>query len=276
MTFRPEFDPPWIGQPHVTTMVLGRLEQSDISALVETIAGNTMLPPEIVNEIVERTDGVPLFVEELTKAVVEAGFDGLEVASTLSRTPARTIPATLHASLMGRLNRLGVAKELAQIGAAIGREFTYELLAAVTSLSEPALRAGVNQLVASGLVFGRGMPPEASYLFRHALLQDAAYGTLLRGTRQQLHARIAEALEKRFPDRVIREPEVLGRHFSKRYGRIAPLLIGSRRERKAPKAQPIWKRSGIFPERSSQWGCFRRVPSVIGRNSPYKTRSGRR
>jgi class 3 adenylate cyclase len=214
MTFRPEFDPPWIGQPHVTTMVLGRLEQSDISALVETIAGNTMLPPEIVNEIVERTDGVPLFVEELTKAVVEAGFDGLEVASTLSRTPARTIPATLHASLMGRLDRLGVAKELAQIGAAIGREFTYELLAAVTSLSEPELRAGVNQLVASGLVFGRGMPPEASYLFRHALLQDAAYGTLLRGTRQQLHARIAEALEKRFPDRVIREPEVLGRHFS--------------------------------------------------------------
>jgi predicted ATPase/class 3 adenylate cyclase len=214
MTFRPEFDPPWVGQPHVTMMALRRLEQDDVSALVETIAGNTVLPPEIVTEIVERTDGVPLFVEELTKAVVEAGFDGLEAADTLSRTPARTIPATLHASLMGRLDRLGQAKELAQIGAAIGREFPYDLLAAVASLSEPALRAGVNQLVASGLVFGRGVPPEASYLFKHALLQDAAYGTLLRRTRQQLHARIAEALEQHFPERVSREPEVLGRHFS--------------------------------------------------------------
>jgi predicted ATPase/class 3 adenylate cyclase len=214
MTFRPEFDPPWVGQPHVTMMALRRLEQDDVSVLVDTIAGGTVLPPEIVSEIVERTDGVPLFVEELTKALVEAGFDRPEAANTLSRTSARTIPATLHASLMGRLDRLGQAKELAQIGAAIGREFPYDLLAAVASLSEPALRAGVNQLVASGLVFGRGVPPEASYLFKHALLQDAAYGTLLRRTRQQLHARIAEVLEQRFPERVAREPELLARHFS--------------------------------------------------------------
>jgi len=214
MTFRPDFHPPWVGQPHVTMMTLGRLDQGDISALIETIAGNKAMPPEIVNEIVERTDGVPLFVEELTKAVVEAGVLGLEAASTLSMTPSRTIPATLHASLMARLDRLGPAKELAQIGAAIGREFSYELLAAVSSLSEPELRAGVNQLTASGLVFSRGTAPEASYLFKHALVQDAAYGTQLRRTRQQLHARIAEVLETRFPDRVAREPEVLGRHFS--------------------------------------------------------------
>ncbi|SAL14012.1 guanylate cyclase [Caballeronia peredens] len=214
MTFRPEFDPPWVGQSHVTMMELRRLEQSDVSELVETIAGNKALPPEIVSEIVERTDGVPLFVEELTKAVVEAGFHGLEAASTLSRTPTRTIPATLHASLMGRLDRLGQAKELAQIGAAIGREFPYDLLAAVATLSGSELIAGVNQLAKSGLIFARGVPPEASYLFKHALLQDAAYGTLLRRTRQQLHARIAEALEEGFPDRVAREPEVLGRHFS--------------------------------------------------------------
>ena len=214
MTFRPDFHPPWVGQPHVAMMTLGRLDQGDVSALIETIAGNKAMPPEIVNEIVERTDGVPLFVEELTKAVVEAGVHGLEAASTLSMTPSRTIPATLHASLMARLDRLGPAKELAQIGSAIGREFSYELLAAVSSLSEPELRAGVNQLTATGLVFSRGTAPEASYLFKHALVQDAAYGTLLRRTRQQLHARIAEVLEARFPDRVAREPEVLGRHFS--------------------------------------------------------------
>ncbi|SDJ73829.1 Predicted ATPase [Bradyrhizobium sp. Rc2d] len=214
MTFRPEFDPPWVGQPHVTMMALGRLDQNNVSALIETIVGNGEMPSEIVNEIAERTDGVPLFVEELTKAVVEAGVHGPEAASTLSSTPSHTIPATLHASLMARLDRLGPAKELAQIGATIGREFSYELLAAVSSLKEPELRAGVSQLTATGLVFSRGTAPEASYLFKHALVQDAAYGTLLRRTRQQFHARIAKVLEERFPDRVAREPEVLGHHFS--------------------------------------------------------------
>jgi predicted ATPase len=149
----------------------------------------------------ERTDGVPLFIEELTKAVLESRAMGAAAAD-------------LHASLMARLDRLGPARELAQIGAAIGRDFSYELLAAISPLTEPALRAGVNQLIASGLVFGRGTPPESSYIFKHALVQDTAYGTLLRRTRQQLHARIAAVLEDRFADRLAREPEVLAHHFS--------------------------------------------------------------
>lgn len=213
ITFRPEFNPPWVGEPHVTVMTLGRLGQREGAALIEGVAGGRM-PPEMVGEIVERTDGVPLFVEELTKAVLEAGIDGAAAASTLSMVPSRSVPASLHASLMARLDRLGPGKELAQIGAAIGREFSYELLAAVFSHSEAALRAGVKKIIASGLVLCRGTPPDSSYLFKHALVQDAAYGTLLRRTRQQLHARIAEALETQFPDQAKREPEVLGRHFS--------------------------------------------------------------
>ncbi|MGY3407266.1 putative ATPase [Bradyrhizobium sp. GM5.1] len=213
ITFRPEFNPPWVGEPHVSVMALGRLNQRNGVALIEAIAGDRM-PREIISEIVDRTDGVPLFVEELTKAVLEAGIDGPAAASALSMVPSRSVPASLHASLMARLDRLGSGKELAQIGAAIGREFSYELLAAVSSHSEAALRAGVKQIIASGLVFCRGTPPESSYLFKHALVQDAAYGTLLRRTRQQLHARIAEVLETQFPDQAKREPEILGRHFS--------------------------------------------------------------
>ena len=213
MTFRPEFKPPWSGQPHVTAMSLSRLDERDGAALIEGIAGKT-LPAEIVAEIVDRTDGVPLFVEELTKAVLEAGINGPDAANRLSLTPSRAVPASLHASLMARLDRLGPAKEVAQIGAAIGREFSYELLAAVSSLPEQELRAAVDQLIASGLVFGRGTPPETFHLFKHALVQDVAYSTLLRRTRQQLHARIAQALEVRFPERAARDPEVLARHFS--------------------------------------------------------------
>lgn len=213
ITFRPEFNPPWVGEPHVSVMALGRLGQRNGAALIEAIAGDRM-PPEMVGEIIDRTDGVPLFVEELTKAVLEAGIDGPAAASALSMVPSRSVPASLHASLMARLDRLGSGKELAQIGAAIGREFSYELLAAVSSHSEAELHAGIKQIVASGLVFCRGTPPESSYLFKHALVQDAAYGTLLRRTRQQLHARIAEVLETQFADEAKREPEVLGRHFS--------------------------------------------------------------
>jgi predicted ATPase/class 3 adenylate cyclase len=214
MTFRPEFNPPWIGQPHVTIMALNRLDQHEGAALVERIVGDR-LPAEIVNEITERTDGIPLFVEELTKALLELGLDGRNAANLLSISPsaAHAVPTTLQASLMARLDRLGSAKEVAQIGAVIGREFPYELLAAVSSLSEPELRAAVDQLTASGLV-SSSTSAEASYLFKHALVQDAAYSTLLRRTRQQLHARIAEVLEERFPDRVAREPELLAHHFA--------------------------------------------------------------
>ncbi|MFN0192397.1 MAG: AAA family ATPase [Aestuariivirga sp.] len=214
MTSRPEFLPPWVGQSHVSMMALGRLDQRDGTALIEGIVGNDKLPADIVSEIMERADGVPLFVEELTKAVIEAGATGMAATSILSKSPARTVPATLHASLMARLDRLGPAKELAQIGATIGRDFTYELLAAISPMDETALRVGVTRLTASGLMLARGTPPESSYIFKHALVQDAAYGTLLRSTRQQLHGRIAEVIETRFPERATREPEVLARHFA--------------------------------------------------------------
>lgn len=231
MTFRPEFKPPWVGEPHVSVMTLGRLGQRNGAALIQAIAGDR-IPPETVGEIIDRTDGVPLFVEELTKAVLEAGIDGPAAASALSMVPSRSVPASLHASLMARLDRLGSGKELAQIGAAIGREFSYELLLAVSSHSEAALRAGVKQITASGLVLCRGTPPESSYLFKHALVQDAAYGTLLRRTRQQLHARIAEVLETQFFDQAEREPEVLGRHFSEaqRHDRAAGYWLKAGRQ----------------------------------------------
>ncbi len=214
ITFRPEFVPPWVGQPNVTLLTLNRLDRRDGAALIERVVGSHRLPPEIVNEILERTDGVPLFAEELTKAVLEAGSNGEDAARTLSNTPLSTVPATLHASLMARLDRLGTAREVAQICAAIGRECPYEILAAVSSLSEPDLRASIDHLTASGLLIARGTPPDAVFLFKHALVQDAAYGTLLISTRRQLHARIAELLESRFPDQAAREPELLARHFT--------------------------------------------------------------
>jgi len=214
MTFRPEFTPLWIGQAQVSMIALKRLERREGAELIQRLAANHSLASEMVEEIVDRTDGVPLFIEELTKVVIETGADRRDPNSTIARTALRDVPATLHASLMARFDRLGTAKEVAQVGAAIGREFSYELLSAVSSLRDPDLQAAMNQLTASGLLFGRGSPPDSSYLFKHALVQDVAYGTLLRGGRQKLHARIAEVLEDRFPDRVISEPEVLAHHFA--------------------------------------------------------------
>jgi class 3 adenylate cyclase len=211
-TFRPEFQAPWIGLPHVTAITLNRLGRHDGASLVERVAGNAhTLPADVIAEIVDRTDGVPLFVEEMTKAVLEAG-----VALATSLPSARFgVPATLQASLMARLDRLGAeAKSVAQVGAAIGREFSHELVAAAGVLAEGPLRGALRRLVDAGLVFQRGEPPNAQYLFKHALVQDAAYGSLVRRTRQHLHARIAAALETRFPDRAAREPEALARHFS--------------------------------------------------------------
>jgi predicted ATPase/class 3 adenylate cyclase len=213
LTFRPEFVPPWIGESNVTLMSLNRLDRHDGAALIERVVGNHRLPQEIVNEIVERTDGVPLFAEELTKAVLEAG-NSEAAARTLASMPVHTVPATLHASLMARLDRLGSAREIAQIGAAIGRECSYEMLAAVSSQSERDLQASIEKLTASGLLVARGAPPDAVYLFKHALVQDTSYATLLISKREQLHARIAEILESRFPDQAAREPELLARHFA--------------------------------------------------------------
>jgi class 3 adenylate cyclase/tetratricopeptide (TPR) repeat protein len=217
ITFRPEFQPPWGGRAHVTSLALNRLGERDGEALVHTLAGNAALTAEIVAEIVERTDGVPLFVEELTKAVLESAGQGDRVAAVLATTSqtALSVPATLHASLMARLDRLGPAvKEIAQIGAVLGREFGYELIEPVAQRPEKELQAALDQLSEAGLLFCRGTAPHATYLFKHALVQDAAYSTLLRGRRQELHARVAAALEAHFADLVDRQPELLAHHLT--------------------------------------------------------------
>ncbi len=217
ITFRPEFAPPWTGQAHVTTMTLSRLGRREGAVLVQRLSGENVLPDEITAEIVERTDGVPLFVEELTKAVLEAGMrsDGVETAVSTTPPSALAVPATLHASLMARLDRLGTtAKEIAQIGAAIGREFSYELLNVVAQKSEEEVRTSLGRLSDAGLLLSRGVPPQTTFLFKHALVRDAAYGTVLRGSRQQLHARIAGALEERWPEVVETQPELLAQHFT--------------------------------------------------------------
>ena len=216
VTFRPEFQPPWTGQPQVSVVTLNRLDRHDRIVLVEQIAAGKALPDEVMAQIVERTDGVPLFVEELTKSVLESGLlreerDRYVLAGGLL---SLAIPATLHASLMARLDRLASMRPVAQIGAAIGREFPYELLRAVSSLSDDELQAALARLVASKLVFQRGLPPDAVYAFKHALVQDTAYGSLLRSTRKQLHAQIAEALETHSPELMDNQPEVFAQHYT--------------------------------------------------------------
>ena len=213
VTFRPEFAPPWIGRSHVTALTLNRLAQRDINAMIDRVVGNKMLPVSIRQDIIERTDGIPLFVEEMTKAVLEAEGEG-EAQRTAAAvpSPAPAVPASLHASLMARLDRLGPAKEVAQVGAAIGREFSHALLASVTRKPEAELGSALDRLIAAGLLFRQGVPPHASYLFKHALVQDAAYGTLLREPRRTLHARIAETLEGEFAEIAESQPELLARH----------------------------------------------------------------
>jgi class 3 adenylate cyclase len=215
ITFRLEFQPPWGGGSHVTSLALNRLGERDGEVLVQKLAGNAALTPDIVAEIVERTDGVPLFVEEMTKAVLEAGAErGREIAASVPST-GLGVPATLQASLMARLDRLGpAAKGVAQLGAAIGREFSYELAASVGELAAEKLQDALQRLVDAGLVFQRGAPPAAQYLFKHALVQEAAYGTLLRRTRQQLHARIAESLEAHSPELMDTQPELFAQHYA--------------------------------------------------------------
>jgi class 3 adenylate cyclase/predicted ATPase len=213
VTFRPEFEPPWIGRPHVTALTINRLAQREVGAMIDRVVGNKLLPASIRQDIIERTDGIPLFVEEMTKAVLEAEGEG-EVRQTAAGVPSPTlaVPASLHASLMARLDRLGPAKEVAQIGAAIGREFSHALLAAVVRKPEAELRSALDRLNAAGLLFRQGVPPHATYLFKHALVQDAAYGTLLREPRRALHARIAETIESQFAEIAERQPELLARH----------------------------------------------------------------
>jgi predicted ATPase len=201
-TFRPEFFPSWLDQPHVTMIQIGRLGRDKASAMIRDLAGGKELPAEVLEPIISKTDGVPLFVEELTKMVLESGMlrDAGDRYITVGPLRDFAIPTTLHDSLMARLDRLSTIKEVAQIGAAIGREFTYRLLAAVAPIAGNALQSALDQLTRAGLIFCRGEPPDSTYIFKHALLQDAAYASLLRGRRQQLHRRIADALESQSPE----------------------------------------------------------------------------
>jgi class 3 adenylate cyclase/predicted ATPase len=215
-TFRPEFKPSWVGLPNVSTLTLSRLDRDDVESLVARITGGRLLPAEVMKQIVAKTDGNPLFVEELTKAVLEADIlikdaEGYRLAGPLLPL---AIPATLQDSLMARLDRLAPVREISQIGAAIGREFSYSLVSAVVGRDESALKTALGELEQAELISRRGEPPEATYSFKHALVRDAAYESLLKSSRQQLHGRIARALEERFAGIAASQPEIVAHHFT--------------------------------------------------------------
>ena len=216
LTFRPEFQPPWPQRSHMTPLTLNRLERPEVEALITLQAGGKALPEEVVEHIVGKTDGVPLFVEELTKTILEADFlrernGSWELARQLSEV---TIPATLQDSLMARLDRLPAIREVAQLGAVLGREFAYEMVQAIVSIEETTLQEGLAQLVDAELLYQRGRPPRAKYIFKHALVQDAAYQSLLKRTRQYYHRQVAELIEARFPETVQAQPELVAHHYT--------------------------------------------------------------
>jgi predicted ATPase len=231
-TFRPDFSPPWTGRAHLTQVTLPRLPRRQATEMTARVAHSKALPPEVVEQVVAKTDGVPLFVEELTKMVLESGMlqeqeHHYELTAPL---PPLAIPTTLHDSLMARLDRLAAVKGLAQLGATLGREFAYDLLQAVAPWDEDTVRRGLHQLVEAEFLYQQGLPPQATYVFKHALIQEAAYQSLLRSTRQQHHQRIAQVLETRFPDISETQPELLAQHYTE-----AGLMA---------QALPYWQRAG--------------------------------
>jgi predicted ATPase len=232
LTFRPDFSPPWTGRSHLTQMTLPRLSQPQAAEMTGRVAHGKALPPEVIEQVVAKTDGVPLFVEELTKMMLESGMlqEGKDRYELTGPLPPLAIPATLHDSLMARLDRLATVKSLAQLGATLGREFAYELLQAVSPWSEEILRRGLQQLVEGEFLYQRGLPLHAMYLFKHALIQEAAYQSLLRSTRQQYHQRIAQALVEQFSEVAETQPELLAHHYTE-----AGLI---------PQAIPYWQRAG--------------------------------
>ncbi len=217
VTFRSEFDAPWVRHSYVTALIINRLAEHEASAMIDRVVGNRQLSASIRQDIIERTDGIPLFVEEMTKAVLEAGSETAAARAIAAvPSPALAVPASLYASLMARLDRPTAAesRSLAQIAAAIGREFSHALLASVVRQPKAELRSALDRLIAAGLLFRQGVPPHATYLFKHALVQDAAYGTLLREPRRTLHVRIAETIESEFAESAESRPELLARHWT--------------------------------------------------------------
>jgi predicted ATPase len=248
LTFRPEFSPPWASRSHVTPLVLSRLPHSQAAMMVERVTAGKSLPTEVLQQIVSKTDGVPLFIEELTRMVLESGLlreapGRYELTGPL---PPLAIPTRLHDSLMARLDRLAAVKEVAQLGATLGREFSYELLQAVAPGEEERLPRALAKLVDAGVLYQRGRPPEAQYLFKHVLLQEAAYQSMLKSTRQHYHQQIAQVLAARFSETVETEPELLARHYTEA-GLIAQAL-------------PYWQQAG---QRASQHSAYREAISHL-------------
>jgi class 3 adenylate cyclase/predicted ATPase len=232
LTFRPDFRPPWTGRSHLTQMTLPRLPRQQATEMTDRVAHGKALPPEVVEQIVAKTDGVPLFVEELTKMVLESGLlqERNDRYALTGPLPPLAIPTTLHDSLMARLDRLATVKSLAQLGATLGREFSYELLQAVSPWDDGTLQRGVQQLVAAEFLYQQGLPPQATYVFKHALIQEAAYQSLLKSTRQQYHQQIAQALVERFPEAAETQPELVAHHYTE-------AGLGAQ-------AVPYWQRAG--------------------------------
>jgi predicted ATPase len=232
LTYRPTFQPLWTDRAHVMTLTLTRLPETQVEAMVNRLTHGKPLPIEVLHQVITKTDGVPLFVEELTKMLLEsrlltAAEDRYILTGPL---PPLAIPTTLHDSLMGRLDRLATVKAVAQLGATLGRQFSYHLLQAVSTLDEPTLQHGLQQLVDAELLYRSGKPPQATYLFKHALIQEAAYQSLLRSTRQQYHQRIAQVLAERFPEAAETQPELLAYHYTE-----AGLTV---------QAIPYWQQAG--------------------------------
>lgn len=241
LTHRPGFSPPWPVRSHMTPITLNRLERPQVAALVTRLAHQKELPPEVVAYIVARTDGVPLFVEELTRTLLESTLLREEAERYTLTGPLTgvAIPATLQDSLMARLDRLPTVREIAQVASVLGRELGYEMLEALAAVDASALQDGLAQLVDAELLYQRGRPPRARYIFKHALVQDAAYQSLLRRTRQQYHQRVAQLLETRFPETAQTEPELVAHHYTE--------------AGEAASAVPYWGRAG---QRAAQHSAY--------------------
>jgi predicted ATPase len=216
LTYRPEFRPPWTTHAPATQITLNRLGRTQDEAMILSLTGEKTLPTEMVEQVIAKTDGVPLFVEELVKMILESELvrEQADRYVLTGPLPPLAIPSTLHDSLMARLDRLSTARELVQLGAVLGREFAYELLQAVSPVDEMTLQQGLAQLVEAELVYQRGLPPRSRYIFKHALIQDAAYQSLLKSTRQQYHQRIAYVLAEQFPEIVETQPELVAHHYT--------------------------------------------------------------
>ncbi len=244
-TARPEFRARWTGRANITTLALNALDRRDGAAMIESVVGGRALPPDVLAQLIERTDGVPLYVEEVTKSVLESGLlrergDRYELTAPLPLA----IPTTLQASLLARLDRLGPVKEIAQAAAAIGREFSYALIAAVSGQSQARLIDALNLLVDAGLILRRGAPPEAKFTFKHALLQDAAYGSMVKSQRQQLHQRIAHVLAEQFPRVAEVEPETLAQHYAQAGQREKAIEHRERAGQRAAR-RLAWREAGV-------------------------------